>query len=786
MVSHDEMFDRLIKRREEYLESKRRRRAVIVKSAVAVSGLCAAAALGIGIYTNSHFRTPEGNNISVQIPEITEPAETTAFTENTGYTDTAAQMPQNDVTSAEHTSEEGGVTAAVPVTSVYSPSSSGQTAVSDYAVTESKNNEESAVTEKPVTAETIITTEKIITEESKPETVRPSVPEWNPPESLPFPGDKEEIDMNKKTIAFLSALLLAATPEMIISHAAETADQPMEGTTHAILTYVDSNIGKFDFDSSGEYNGNDLYALYAYIKAPEILPEGYAEKIEASADITGDGKIDLADYDLMSIYEQCKDEDLSTEQFSYGTEDFINEFSRANFSANLGSMDITSFIYELLVDSSDGLVSKAEKGEIDTDINGDGITDLRDLYDLYIYSIKEKGTPDIICSYAHPELSEDDVSRISEKAASFAEYTESADGLKKLITLYIKKSDIRALDLTPEAYRDIYKISYDDDVLIYEYDVNAQDAAAKYEAEHPDGPDKKYLWHSLESDFVLRVAGVMEDIEETSDARKIYDNGIIVSTGDCYFYEFDDHAVLWRYYGTDEKIIIPNEINGKPVTDINMYALAVDLKFNNPAKYAELPDSLKVIKENTFLFNQQLENVKLPENLVEIEDGVFNGRHLKSIDLPDGLEKIGALAFFGNRADTVTIPKSVTYIGENAFVQEVTGGTKAVYPENIYVYAGSYGEKYALEHDVPCIIIGSEADLQKYASSENTDVTKGDVDGNGKVDITDLSELSLSLIGDKTLTENQINAADADGNGKADLSDLARLRQYLSKVITSL
>ena len=244
-------------------------------------------------------------------------------------------------------------------------------------------------------------------------------------------------------------------------------------------------------------------------------------------DITGDGKIDLADYDLMSIYEQCKDEDLRTEQFSYGTEDFINEFSRANSSAGLGSMDITSFIYELLVDSSDGLVSKAEKGEIDTDINGDGITDLRDLYDLYIYSIKEKGTPDIICSYAHPELSEDDVSRISEKAASFAEYTESTDGLKKLITLYIKKSDIRASDLTPEAYRDIYKISYDDDVLIYEYDVNAQDAAAKYEAEHPDGPDKKYLWHSLESDFVLRVAGVMEDIEETSDTRKIYDNGII-------------------------------------------------------------------------------------------------------------------------------------------------------------------------------------------------------------------------------------------------------------------
>jgi len=67
-----------------------------------------------------------------------------------------------------------------------------------------------------------------------------------------------------------------------------------------------------------------------------------------------------------------------------------------------------------------------------------------------------------------------------------------------------------------------------------------------------------------------------------------------------------------------------------------------------------------------------------------------------------------------------------------------------------------------------------------------TEYLIGDINTDGKVDLTDLTELSLAIIEDKTLTESQIKAADIDENGKTDLPDLARLRQYLSKVIDSL
>ncbi len=62
----------------------------------------------------------------------------------------------------------------------------------------------------------------------------------------------------------------------------------------------------------------------------------------------------------------------------------------------------------------------------------------------------------------------------------------------------------------------------------------------------------------------------------------------------------------------------------------------------------------------------------------------------------------------------------------------------------------------------------------------------GDINADGIIDLSDLSELSLALIGDVKLTETQKSAADVDGDGKVTLADLAKFRQYLSKQIESL
>ena len=64
-------------------------------------------------------------------------------------------------------------------------------------------------------------------------------------------------------------------------------------------------------------------------------------------------------------------------------------------------------------------------------------------------------------------------------------------------------------------------------------------------------------------------------------------------------------------------------------------------------------------------------------------------------------------------------------------------------------------------------------------------ILTGDINSDGKIDVTDLSELSLALADGKEFTGEKLEAADVDGDGKSTLSDLARMRQYLSKIITS-
>ncbi|MCI6580479.1 MAG: dockerin type I repeat-containing protein [Oscillospiraceae bacterium] len=90
----------------------------------------------------------------------------------------------------------------------------------------------------------------------------------------------------------------------------------------------------------------------------------------------------------------------------------------------------------------------------------------------------------------------------------------------------------------------------------------------------------------------------------------------------------------------------------------------------------------------------------------------------------------------------------------------------------------------AAEFDIENVISSSLVKVDGLENKETAAIT-GDINNDLNIDVTDLSELSLALIGDKKLSEAQQKAADVDKDGKVTLSDLARMRQHLSKVITS-
>ena len=75
--------------------------------------------------------------------------------------------------------------------------------------------------------------------------------------------------------------------------------------------------------------------------------------------------------------------------------------------------------------------------------------------------------------------------------------------------------------------------------------------------------------------------------------------------------------------------------------------------------------------------------------------------------------------------------------------------------------------------------------IHMYSLTSTQDLKCGDMNIDGKVDLTDLTELSLSLIGDKDLSFIPDNVSDTTKDGNTNLADLARLKQYISLDITS-
>ena len=63
-------------------------------------------------------------------------------------------------------------------------------------------------------------------------------------------------------------------------------------------------------------------------------------------------------------------------------------------------------------------------------------------------------------------------------------------------------------------------------------------------------------------------------------------------------------------------------------------------------------------------------------------------------------------------------------------------------------------------------------------------IVTGDLNGDGKIGLTDLANLKLSIVGKRDLNTASTLAGDINGDGKTSLSDLAKLKMYLVGKIT--
>ncbi|MBR6230706.1 MAG: leucine-rich repeat protein [Lachnospiraceae bacterium] len=150
----------------------------------------------------------------------------------------------------------------------------------------------------------------------------------------------------------------------------------------------------------------------------------------------------------------------------------------------------------------------------------------------------------------------------------------------------------------------------------------------------------------------------------------IRDITLQIGDGQVRFKIYETYSAWVGYEGTDEEIVIPEEVEGLPVTCIGNGMEAIeDTSYGSDPSLVRvvLPDTVENIRANAF-YRTDVTEMKLPDGIRILGDNSLNC-DLVVDKLPDSLEDIGfcALGSFNSYPDGLEIPMSIQRIAPGAF-----------------------------------------------------------------------------------------------------------------------
>ena len=309
-------------------------------------------------------------------------------------------------------------------------------------------------------------------------------------------------------------------------------------------------------------------------------------------------------------------------------------------------------------------------------------------------------------------------------------------------------------------------------------DYNFKDDTAVYEVECMDVcgnvSDKcsfSFDWNELKEKGSLSVT--------TSDAAQWN-----MTSLDYLSYTVTDYGV--RINGCDKNavdIMIPDEIEGKPVTVIDWYAFERCSKL----KSVVIPETVTHISRFAFAHCISLESVNMPASLYSIEQYAFyDCPKLMGITLPESLNIIEERAFCGCKSiSEITIAKSCQSIGDYAFLGCDSLNEITVKGENTSFGIKSMGYEYNNGYAVKdgFLLISENENAAGYAKDNGiklvSEMIPGDVNADGIFNISDVVLLQKWILAVPDTHLAYRKAADLCEDGKINVFDLCLAKRMM-------
>lgn len=296
-----------------------------------------------------------------------------------------------------------------------------------------------------------------------------------------------------------------------------------------------------------------------------------------------------------------------------------------------------------------------------------------------------------------------------------------------------------------------------------------------------------------DSDFQTKASDSKSSYKECGDYR--------------YIILEDGTAEIVRYLGTEEKLIIPDTLDGITVTSLEPwqgdpnaeYSTGVPLGAFERCETLEsvvIPDTITHIGENSFNRCISLESITIPSGLTDIEgtafdntpwlankrkedpivivnDVLIDGKTCTgSVTVPNGVKSIAVDAFYNSRITDIIIPEGVADIRIHAFLlcndlKSITIAKSVVNIESLGInsfgntvikcYSGTAGKQYAIDNSFAYELLdpalqGSVYYQKKYNNSAVRFIAEFDIDD---IKAADHSEIMICLNGEKQMVKTK-------------------------------